>query len=579
MTGINDEVINEIREKADIVDIIGDYIEIKQKGRNYFAQCPFHGNGNERTPSLSVSRERQIFNCFACGTGGNVFSFIMKYEDVTFVEALKIVATKIGYNLKINNSSYGTNEKYKIEYAIMDLAKKYYCNNILTESGNNARKYLHDRGIDDAIIKEFNIGYADSNKDTLYKLLTKKNYSLDILDSLGLINKFGLDVYDVFSNRIIIPIENLKGQVVGFTGRIFNGEEDTAKYMNTKETAIFKKGSILYNYHNARDYIKQKKEVIVVEGNMDAIKLSASGIKNVVALQGTALAKENIETLRKLNVPIILMLDNDQAGLDATIKNGELLVENGIIVKVVRLTDAKDPDEYIRLKGVKALEDNIKNSVKFIDFKIENLKNNRNMQNIEDVASFINDVLSTVNKEDDLTKALIISKISRDYQIDAAILENRLKVKPTKMVPKKIVKCEKLSKYQIAVNKIIYYMMCDSKYITIYQNRLGYFKEKQERVIASEIVYFYNQHGYINIADFTTYIMLNSEESEFVQKIINENGTTDINDDEFNACIDVVLEILKRDEIVSLKEQIKKELDVNKKVELIARLTEIKKEV
>ena len=578
MAYINDEEINEIRSRADIVDIIGEYIELKQKGRNFFAQCPFHGNGNERTPSLSVSRERQMFNCFACGTGGNVFAFIMKYEDVTFPEALKIVANKVGYNLNVSDYKE-FHDPHDKDYEIMDYAKKYYLNNIWTEEGKGARKYLLDRGIDETIIKEFNIGYAGSNKDTLYRLLSKKNYDLDSIDNLGLINKSGLDIYDTFTNRIIIPIENARGQVVGFTGRIFNGESDTAKYLNTRETPIFKKGSILFNFHNAKDSIKANREVIVVEGNMDAISLSARGIKNVVALQGTALAKDNIEQLKKLNATVILMLDNDSAGLEATIKNSDLLINNGIMVKIVRLNGAKDPDEYIRNVGVDALKDNIKHALKYIDFKLEYLKIGKNMQNIEDVATYINEVIKALNNEDDLTKSLIISKISKDYQIDAAILESKIKVTPQKVEAKTVKKEEKKSKYQLAANKIIYYMLMDSKYITIYQNRLGFFKEKIERVLASEIVYFNREHGYINIPDFTTYIMPNSAEYDFVLKIINDNETTEINDEEFNACINVILEILKRDEIIKLKEQIKSELDVNKKLELITRLTEIKKEV
>ena len=578
MAYINDEEINEIRSRADIVDIIGNYIELKQKGRNFFAQCPFHGNGNERTPSLSVSRERQMFNCFACGTGGNVFAFVMKYEDVTFPEALKIVANKVGYNLNVSDYKE-FHDPHDKDYEIMDYAKKYYLNNIWTEEGKSARKYLLDRGIDETIIKEFNIGYAGSNKDTLYRLLSKKNYDLDSIDNLGLINKSGLDIYDTFTNRIIIPIENARGQVVGFTGRIFNGESDTAKYLNTRETPIFKKGSILFNFHNAKDSIKANREVIVVEGNMDAISLAARGIKNVVALQGTALAKENIEQLKKLNATVILMLDNDNAGLEATVKNSDLLINNGITVKIVRLNGAKDPDEYIRSVGVDALKDNIKHALKYIDFKLEYLKNGKNMQNIEDVAAYINEVIKALNNEDDLTKSLIISKISKDYQIDAAILESKIKVTPQKVEAKMVKKEEKKSKYQLAANKIIYYMLMDSKYITIYQNRLGFFKEKIERVLASEIVYFNREHGYINIPDFTTYIMPNSAEYDFVLKIINDNETTEINDEEFNACINVILEILKRDEIIKLKEQIKNELDVNKKLELITRLTEIKKEV
>ena len=343
MAYINEEEINTIRSNADIVEIIGDYLELKQKGRNYVAICPFH---DDHTPSLVVSKERQIFNCFTCKTGGNVFSFVMKYENVSFPEAIKIVAKKIGYNLKSNYDDV-IESKYKKEYEIMNFAAKYYMNNINSKEGLEARKYLDKRGITSEIIKEFNIGLATDKPSDLYNILNKKNYSLDELDKLGLVNKYNLDVFDTFQNRIIIPIEDIKGQIVGFTGRIYHNEKDIAKYINTKETIIFKKGNILFNFHNARNYIREKKQAILVEGNMDAIKLSAKGIKNVIALMGVALSKEQIIILKKLNVPIILMLDNDSAGLNATFKNGELLRKNGIEVLVVRLKDAKDPDEYI----------------------------------------------------------------------------------------------------------------------------------------------------------------------------------------------------------------------------------------
>ena len=365
MAYIKEEEINAIRDQADIVDIISNYLSLKPKGRNYVAVCPFH---DDHSPSLVVSKERQMFNCFTCRTGGNVFTFVMKYENVGFIEAIKIVADKIGYNLNIGNLSDFTSQN-KEDYEIMDFAQKYYLNNIFTKDGIAARKYLEKRGIDEAIIKEFNIGVALDSKDTLYKLLTNKKYSLDKLVNLGLANKFDANVYDTFSKRIMIPIENLKGQVVGFTGRIYNGEVDTAKYMNTKETEIFKKGNILFNYHNARQSIREEKKVIVVEGNMDAIKLSASGIKNVVALMGVALSKEQIDVLKKLKVPIILMLDNDSAGLEATVKNGDELQKYDLDIRVVRLTDAKDPDEYIRSKGLAALKDNIEHATNYLDFK------------------------------------------------------------------------------------------------------------------------------------------------------------------------------------------------------------------
>ena len=452
MAYIKDEELSAILERADIVDIIGDYLSLKQRGKNFLAVCPFH---DDHSPSLVVSRERQIFNCFTCRTGGNVFTFVMKYENVTFLEAVKIVADKVGYNLSINNyTDYSLRNKE--DYEIMDLAKKFYLNNIFTEQGVNARKYLENRGINEAIIREFNIGLSLSKKDTLYKLLSNKKYDLDKITDLGLVNKVGLDIYDVFTNRIMIPIEDLKGQVVGFTGRIFNNEVDTAKYMNTKETEIFKKGHILFNYHNARKSIRELKEVIVVEGNMDAITLSSKGIKNVVALMGVALSQEQINVLKKLKVPVILILDNDNAGLDATVKNGELLINAGVDTKVVRLNGAKDPDEYIRLKGIDSLKDNIKHALKYIDFKLEYLKNNKNLNNMEDLIEYVKEVIFSLNNADDLTKELVISKISKDYEIDADILKRELKsnvvdknknITNTRQVDK-----PKQSKYDIAVS-------------------------------------------------------------------------------------------------------------------------------
>lgn len=578
MAYISEEELNNIRSNADIVDVISDYLDLKQRGRNYVAVCPFH---DDHSPSLVVSRERQMFTCFTCKTSGNVFSFVMKYENVSFPEAVQTVAKKIGYTLKGDFSNF-KESKYKKEYEIMDFVTKYYTNNINTTSGINALKYLENRGITKDIIKEFNIGLAFDKRDDLYNILLKKNYSLQDLSDLGLVNKINLNVYDTFINRIMIPIENLQGNVVGFTGRIYNGEEDTAKYLNTKETKIFKKGSILFNYHNARNAIRETKTVVVVEGNMDAITLSAKGIKNVVALMGVAMSQVQIDTLKKLNVPIILMLDNDAAGLDATLKNGELLRKAGIDTRVVRLSGAKDPDEYIRAKGVDALKDNIKHAISFLDFLLEYLKQDLDLNNITDLKKYINSIISHINYEDDLTKQLIISKISKDYLIDEQILIGELNINPKKEVVKKEEMREvipKVSKYHKAVSKILYMMMLDNKYITIYKNKLGYFKEKIERVVASEIVYYNSEHGNINIADFITYITNNEELSDYVSNIISENKNTIESVSEFNDCVDAVLKILKKDEMDELVEKIKKELDMNKKMELMTRLTEIKKEV
>lgn len=576
MAYIKDEVINEIRNNADIVDIVSSYLPLSIKGKNYVAMCPFHDDHN---PSLIVSREKQIFSCFTCQTSGNVFKFVMEYEQVSFPEAIKIIANKIGYDLKLDNELVNEDKVNRGNLEIYNYAMKYYANNLITSDGFEARDYLEKRGIDLNIIKEFNLGLALNLKDAFYKLSLKKNWDIDKLDQLGLINKVDANIYDTFINRIIIPIHNLKGEVVAFTGRIYHNEDNSAKYLNTKETEIFKKSEILFNYYNARKYIKDSHTLILVEGNMDAIKMSAKGFKNVIALMGVFLSKTQINIIKRLNCKVILMLDNDSAGLDSTLKNGTLLNNEKIDTYVVRLSKAKDPDEYLEKFGIEAMENNIKHALKFMDFKLETLKQNRNLNNPYEVIEYVKDVLSAINDEDDLTKELFISKISSDYDIDIDILKKGLNKNDEKKIERKKtnVPKTKLSKYQKASHRILYYMINDEKYINMYKTNLGYFKEKIERMLASEII-FYSNSNKINMADFATYLMSNKELYDFFQIIVSES-IHNINDEEFNSCINAILNIYKKEEINNLNEQIKMEMDINKKLELMQKLVDIKKEV
>ena len=311
---------------------------------------------------------------------------------------------------------------------------------------------------------------------------------------------------------------------------------------------------------------------------MDAIKLSAKGFKNVVALMGVALSIEQIDILKRLKVPVILMLDNDNAGEDATVKDGENLVNSGIDTRVVRLSGAKDPDEYLEKFGIEAMQNNIENAIKYIDFKIEYLKKNKNLNNVEDIVTYVKEVIGSLNNQDDLTKELILSKISKDYAIDVDILKKNIKEEPkeTKVVKKNVEEI-KLSKYQKASHKVLYYMLMDEKYINLYKNTLGYFKERNERILASEIVYYKNSVGNINIADFTTYLMNKEEEYRFLEIILSENGNTSINDEEFDTCVKVILDLYKKDEILKIKELIASELDQTKKEDLIKKFTELKR--
>ena len=333
MANLSNEELNRIRTSVNIVDVIGSNINLLKKGKNYFGICPFH---DDHTPSMSVSEERQIYTCFVCGATGNVFSFLRDYENISFMEAVNKVANMSGIKLDNNINIV---KRYDKEYKIYDLALKFYKNNLKSENGKKAKIYLHNRGI----------SFNDNN---LSKLLISKNYSEKMLVDIGISNVKD-EVFDIFRNRIMFPIHDPNGNPVAFSARIYNNEVES-KYINTKETYIFKKGEILFNYHRARIDAKKKKSLILCEGQMDAIRIFSSGVKNVVATMGTALTKEHIKLIKKLNCKVILNMDSDKAGINAAKINGDLLKQNDIDVYVVTLSGAKDPDEYILKYGIES---------------------------------------------------------------------------------------------------------------------------------------------------------------------------------------------------------------------------------
>ncbi len=568
---IPEEKINEVRKKADIVDIISDYIPIEPKGKNYFALCPFHDDHN---PSLSISREKQIFNCFTCHTGGNVFNFVMEYENVSFPEAVKIVGNKVGIDLQ-----YKTSTKSMVSsplFEVMDLAKKYYLNKINTTKGVEAKKYLNNRGIDNDTISLFEIGLASDEKDSLVTFLNKQNIENNILNDLGLLTINGPEVYDTFRNRIMVPIHNLEGNTVGFGGRTYNNDE-SAKYINTKETNIFKKGHILFNYHMAKSHVKKHKNIILVEGYFDVIKMAASGIENVVALMGTAVTNDQIAALKKLRTTIILLLDSDQAGKNASITVGDLLTKNKVSCKVVDLGDEKDPDDYIDKHGVDKLQKLIKDAQDFIDFKLKMLKEKYDINKIEELSEFIQEILTTIENLEPLAKDLALNKISKEYNLDINILKDRLP-KETKKITKTIEPTIKKDKYRELANTLLYFLANDKNYARIYKNEVNIFKEKEERELAGEIYLYQKENEEYNFADFLTYIAHNEVLYNRSHEILNENLDKEMSNDIFLKYVEAMKTILKEDDIKKLLEKIKNENDPNKKIDLINKLTELKKE-
>ncbi len=575
MPRISENVINEIRAQADIVDIIKEYIPLTPKGKNYFGVCPFH---QDHSPSMSVSREKQMFKCFSCGAAGNVFKFVSDYENISFIEAVSKVASKVGIPLTITGD-YKPKEKFQKEYDVMNLTTLFFQNNLNTSLGTKAKEYLSQRGLNEEMVKVFDIGLA-LDKNTLYQFLNKKKIAPEDMVSLGLVNQSGLTYHDVFVNRIIFPIHDPLGHVVGFTGRVYDGDY-TPKYLNSKETAIFRKGNILFNYHRARDAIRLQKKVIIVEGNMDAIRMYVSGFQNTIALMGTSLTKEQVSLIEKLRVPVILMFDNDEAGKTATVKNGEILGDAGITVEVVRLSGAKDPDEYILANGIQAMKDNIEHPLSYLEFKYNALKENKNLEDTEELASYVKNVLASLENADDITIDITLNKLVQEFHLSYDVLKSQLKEKkimPVRQSPVVAVSSQKKSKYDMCAEFILYYMMNDVKYVKMYQTKLGYFKSSIYRGIANEIVYYVEKNKKIELADFLSYAETSPLKDE-IYRVIKSIKNPEIVETSMEDYIFNIKECTWEEEIKKLKVEMKQTSDIHEKENLAKKIVDFNKKI
>ena len=578
MVMISNEEINAIRKNCNIVDIISSYVPVTLKGKDYKCVCPFH---DDHSPSMSISTSKQIYKCFSCGAAGNAFTFVQNYENVSFIEAVKIVAEKIGYQIS-GVIKQETVLRYQKEYDLMELVNKYYENNINTRNGLQAKDYLHKRGLTDEDISKFRIGLALDDSATLKNILEKKGYTIKVLEDLGLVNVDGGNVYDVFRGRITFPLYDTDGHVIGYSARIYRGEQ-VAKYINTKETYLYKKGNYLYNYHLAKDEAKRSKKLIIVEGQMDAIRLYINGVKNVVALMGTALTKDQIELIKRLRCEVILGLDGDEAGKNATLKNGEILVQNNIKVQVVRISLKKDPDEYVFTYGIDGYIKMLDNPIDYLDFKLETLKSNINAENTLELTNYVNKVLDDLKTiKDPIYLDLSLTKLSKTSNISKEVLQERLnEINNLQTITQEVFKKEEVvAKQPINLldkitKKMLYYMLNDRKYVLEYQEKIGYFPNKIYRGIANEIVFFIGKNYNITVADFISYISYNETFSGEVLKILEEDE--DISDENFELIIKSYQKQKDKEDIEILKKELASELDRNRQLQILEQIRKIKK--
>ncbi len=576
---IPEQTINEIKQAVDIVDVISEYVHLKRQGRNYFGLCPFHG---ENTPSFSVSPEKQIYHCFGCGAGGNVFSFLMDIEGISFHEALKRIAEKGNIQIPLletddTEKKRQTSDFDKMVEAHELLAKFYHHLLVNTKDGQEALEYLLNRGITKEAIQQFQIGYSLPSKDLALKFLMKRGYSKSLLFKAGLINvndDTG-EYYDRFWDRIMFPIFDHKGRVIAFSGRTMR-QDGTPKYLNSPESEIFHKSKVLYNFHQARPSIRKKQTAVLFEGFADCISAYSSGIYNGIATMGTALTEDHIHTIKRNAEKVIICYDSDSAGIEAAFKAGELLESSGIIPQVAVMPDGMDPDEYIRTYGSeKFLNDVIQSSLTYFAFKMNYFRRGKNFQHEGDRLRYIEEVLTELNKlQNAVEQDLYLRQLAEEFSISLEALKQQQKLlfKSNKFRNNKesirknidIIQHENRLKpaHITAEQRLIAHMLNSSEIAYKVQELLeGHsFNIDDHQAIFTYLLAYYEEG---NIPDLSSF--LNFLNDSHLRKIVAEIGMMQINDEISDRELqDYIYHVLKQQKMLRIKEKEQEKMEAER---------------
>lgn len=571
MAYIDEATISAIRRKHPIKEIVERYVPLTKKGEDYWGLCPFHADNNA---SMSVSTRLDMFQCFACKKAGNVFNFIAGMENISYGDAIRLLAKEDGF--EVGNAIQRIDPHLK-DYEILGLAIKFYQNNMNSTLGENAIRYLVERKIDRETIQKFEIGLSVS-KQPLTPFLRNK-YELNQLIDLGLTTT---EEKDIFNDRIMIPIHDLNGNPIGFGGRIYQ-TKDTSKYINTKATKIFDKGNILYNYHRAHTKLTKDDAIIIMEGYFDVIRASTVGINNCVAPMGTSLTKNHIQILKKITHRIILCFDGDEAGKQATIRAIPLIEEAGMDVKVVCLEE-KDPDDFIIKYGKEAFIQKIENPLNAVDFKMQILGEEKNLNDTKDTSIYIDEMIKVLSKErDEILVELNLKKIANRFQMEYSTLKSRLaKYQKQETIkqpasPNLIQNKDKIpNKYGQATNNLLYYMTMSAPVIEKAETKVSMIMDAKKRRLFNEIIYFYHKYGELVIADFITYLTTKTDVADTFQEIINLNLKNTYTTEEIDDYIKCVNEYYKKNIIDKLKLDLTKETDPLKQANILKEIMKIR---
>ncbi len=526
---IPEDKIEEIKSRANIVDLVSEYVILKKAGRNFVGLCPFH---KEKTPSFTVNPEKQIFYCFGCGEGGNIFTFLMKINNISFIEAVRYLAGKLGVVITTRRMSAGEKESISIREGLKQVnraAAGYFSENLFSEAGRPVREYLKKRGLKDSVIKEFNLGYAANEWTNLGDFFKRENISLKLVEKAGLIipRKSG-GFYDRFRGRLIFPIEDIGGNVVAFGGRILGDGEP--KYLNSPESPIYVKGKNLYGLNRTKDDIRKNDYVILVEGYFDLLSLKNSGISNIVATLGTAVTRDHVDLIRRYTRNLVVMFDPDEGGISAMERSLKLFLEGNLHTKVVVLPDSYDPDECVRKLGREALDEAVAHSQSMVDYYIEEIIGSRktfeeNLDLTEAAISFISSIGDVIQRN------LFIKRVSERLNIDQELLkrETNRKSRPRTAL-KEDVSCKRNSEKVDALELSFIHMMLEYPHkIPEIANGgiLDYFTSEDLMRLVNMLKQSYNKNGDISASDIVSGLEDGAVKKRLLKLIMSESPYDD----------------------------------------------------
>lgn len=509
---IDEQIIEEIKSRTNIVDVISKYIPVSKKGKNYVCVCPFH---NDTNPSMQISEEKQIYKCFSCGAGGNVFTFVEEFEKVSFIEAVKIVSDFIGYDLsgyEVALPQKNIDPKHEKLLSLAKEASEFYTYNLLN-SFNEGLKYFEKRGINKDIIETFKLGYADSDSSKILRYLTKKGYTTSEIVEAGIGIESNGSFIDRFKGRVIFTLTNVKGEVVGFSGRKIDNS-DSSKYVNSNENALFNKSSCLYNFFEAKSEILKERKVYVVEGFMDVIALYKAGVKNAIATMGVALSKEHIKSIEKMNAQMVFSFDGDNAGQTSMYKTIEEIEKNSSLkVLTTGVSEAgKDLDEIYNLAGEKGIKSFLNNTYSVNEFKFYYNLRKTNLDNYSDKCKLIDYVAKLINGIDSISeksyfKTLASKEIGCSEDVIVQSID-KLQGKVIKSTGKSFFK-EKINsvdRYQRAEIEALKQMLFDSNAIVYYMQNVGFMFNSDNRKMAAYIVEYYEKFNSVDPLKIIEYV-------------------------------------------------------------------------